>query len=192
MNACHGLPGPSRPFPVHPEPFGAQGTLFVSLCSIPTAMRITATFLIASLLLLGSCTEKENATPRPPIGQEDLLGQEFQFKVKADEWVVNGTPGDDTFGYMAVGDVNIITEEIASNGVVRVSVKRANNNWSELPLQAQQGAPGGVNWRFTYRTNLVQVIIDRNGESFSPPDELMVFKVVAFADQGLASSPEAE
>jgi hypothetical protein len=143
-------------------------------------MRLPFTLALASLLLLGGCTDKENVTPRPPIGQEDLMGQDFHFKVKADEWETHGTPGDDLFGYMVSKDVYILTDAIAQNGVVRVYVKRANNNWAQLPLQAHQGAPGGVNWRFTYRAGSVQVFIDRNGENFSPPDELMTFKVVVF------------
>lgn len=155
-------------------------------------MRTTATLALASLLILSACNDKDQAGPRPPIGPEDIAGQSFSFKVKAEEWVVNGTPGDDTYGYMAIGDVNIITEGIAANGTVQVYVKRANNNWAELPLQAHQGAPGGVNWRFTYRTNLVQIFIDRNGESFSPPDELMVFKVVVFANHGLGLTLDVE
>jgi hypothetical protein len=47
-------------------------------------------------------------------------------------------------------------------------------------MQASQNAPHGVNWRFTCRAGSVQVLMDRNGESFDPPGELMVFKVVVF------------
>jgi hypothetical protein len=143
-------------------------------------MRLTASLALASLLLLGSCSDKETAAPRPPIGQDDLMGQDFHFKVKPEEWETHGTPGDDLSGYMVIKDVYILTDAIAQNGVVRVYLKRANNNWAQLPLQAHQGAPGGVNWRFTYRAGSVQVFIDRNGESFSPPDALMTFKVVVF------------
>jgi hypothetical protein len=143
-------------------------------------MRLTASLALASLLLLGSCSDKETAAPRPPIGQDDLMGQDFHFKVKPEEWETHGTPGDDLSGYMVIKDVYILTDAIAQNGVVRVYLKRANNNWAQLPLQAHQGAPGGVNWRFTYRAGSVQVFIDRNGESLSPPDALMTFKVVVF------------
>jgi len=168
----------------HPNPFGARHTLCLSLYSIPTAMRITAILLTASLLLLGSCTEKENASPRPPIiGQEDLTGQDFHFKVKAEEWETHGTPGDDLAGYMISKNVSILTDDIAQNGTVRVYVKRANNNFAELPIQAHQGAPGGVNWRFTHRAGSVQIFIDRNGETFTPPDQVMTFKVVVFGGQ---------
>lgn len=146
-------------------------------------MRITAIFLTASLLLLGSCTEKENTSPRPPIGQEDLTGQDFHFKVKAEEWETHGTPGDDLSGYTVSKDVYILTDAIAQNGTVRVYVKRANNNFAELPTQAHQGAPGGVNWRFSYRANLVQIFIDKNGAFFNAPDEVMTFKVVVFGGQ---------
>ena len=143
-------------------------------------MRLTASLALASLLLLGGCSDKETAAPRPPIGQEDLMGQDFHFKVKPEEWEAHGTPGDDLSGYSVVKDVYILTDALAQNGTVRVYVKRANNNWAQLPLQAHQGAPGGVNWRFTYRAGSVQVLIDRNGESFSPPDQLMTFRVVVF------------
>jgi hypothetical protein len=143
-------------------------------------MRLTASLALATLLVLGSCSDKETAAPRPPIGQEDLMGQDFHFKVKPEEWETHGTPGDDLSGYMVIKDVYILTDAIAQNGVVRVYLERANNNWAQLPLQAHQGAPGGVNWRFTYRAGSVQVFIDRNGESFSPPDALMTFKVVVF------------
>ncbi|MEX1132318.1 MAG: hypothetical protein WEC15_03765 [Flavobacteriales bacterium] len=146
-------------------------------------MRITAILFTASLLLLGSCTEKENASPRPPIGQEDLAGQDFHFKVKAEEWVTHGTPGDDLSGYMVNKNVSILTDDIAQNGTVRVYVQRANNSYAELPLQASQGAPGGVNWRFTYRAGSVQVFIDLNGDTFTPPDQVMTFKVVVFGGQ---------
>lgn len=152
-------------------------------------MRTFSTLALATMFLLGACTDDEQVGPRPPVGPEDVAGQDFSFKVKAEDWVTHGTPGDDTHGYMVIGDVNIITEGIAANGVVRVYLKRANNSWAELPLLASQGAPGGVNWRFTYRTNMVQIFIDRNGESFSPPEELLVFKVVAFANHGLEEGP---
>lgn len=155
-------------------------------------MRITAILLTASLILLGSCTEKENAEPRPPMGQQDLVGQDFHFKVKAEEWETHGTPGDDLSGYMINKDVAILTNDIAVSGTVRVYVKRTNNNFAELPIQAHQGAPGGVNWRFTHRAGSVQIFIDRNGETFTPPDQVMTFKVVVFANQGLQEGPQAE
>lgn len=143
-------------------------------------MRHTALLALAALLVLGSCNKDENATPPRMTGQEDLVGQDFHFKVKADEWEAHGTPGDDTHGFMVLKDVSILTDAIAQNGTVRVYLKRANNNWSELPLQADQGSPGSVNWRFTYRAGLIQIFIDKNGESFSQPDQLMTFKAVVF------------
>ena len=104
------------------------------------------------------------------------------FKVNSDDWVVNGSPGDDTYGYRAIGYVDMITAEIISDGRVRVYIQRANNNWAELPISALQGAPGGLNWRFLYGPGVVRVLIDRNGESFSSPDEALVFKAVVFAN----------
>lgn len=142
-------------------------------------MRITA-LLVLSAVLLAGCDKDENAKPRPPIGQEDLVGQDLHFKVKPDEWEAHGTPGDDTHGYAVMKDVHILTDATAQHGTVRVYLRKGHNNWAQLPLKAHQGAPSGFNWRFTYRANLVQVFIDRNGEAFSPPDQLMTFKVVVF------------
>ena len=143
-------------------------------------MRLSTLVALSAALLLGACDKDENATPRPPLGQEDMLGQDYHFKVKPEEWEPHGTPGDDLYGFVVSKDVPILTDALAQNGIVRVYVKRASNNYAQLPLQAHQGAPGGVNWRFTYRAGSVQVLIDRNGENFSPPDELMTFKVVVF------------
>lgn len=145
-------------------------------------MRTIITLALAPLFLFSACTEDEQARPRPNMTAEDLAGQNHMFKVSSDAWLVNGNPGDDMYGFVANSDVNLITEAIVSDGRVRVYLQRANNNWSELPLSAIQGAPGGVNWRFTHRTGLVRILIDRNGESFSAPDETMVFKVVVFAN----------
>lgn len=145
-------------------------------------MKTTLSLAFATAIMFSACTEDEQARPRPTMSAEDLSAQSLTIKVKTEEWLVQGTPGDDTFGYMAIGDVNLITEAIAASGRVRVYLQRANNNWAELPLLASQGAPGGVNWRFTYRTGLVQILIDRNGENFTPPTELTVFKVVVFTN----------
>lgn len=133
---------------------------------------------LATLFLLSACTDDEQAQPRPTVSAEDLAGQSRHFKVTSDTWLVNGNPGDDTFGFVATVDEAMITEAIFNDGRVRVHLQRANNNWAELPLLASQGAPGGLNWRFTYRIGLVQILIDRNGENFSAPEETMVFKVV--------------
>lgn len=143
-------------------------------------MRIPTILALTALFALGGCTKDENSPLGPPNGQEDLVGQEFSFKVKSEEWEAFGTPGDDTHGYAAIGEVYILTDENTQNGTVRVYVKRGTNNWAELPMLADQGAPLGVNWRFTCRAGSVQVIIDRNGAAFDPPNELMVFKAVVF------------
>jgi|GEM_PF-3140650 len=146
-------------------------------------MRTTATLALASLFLLSSCNDEDKVAPRPPVGPQDIAGQEFHFKVKAEEWVAYGTPGDDTHGYTVNKNVYILTDDLAQNGTVQVYVKRANNNFVQLPLLAHEGAPGGVNWRFSYRANLVQIFIDKNGDVFSPADEVMSFKVVVFGGQ---------
>ena len=143
-------------------------------------MRIASVLALAVLFAVIGCTKDENSPLGPPNGQEDLVGQEFSFKVKSEQWEVSGNPGDDTQGYAAISDVYLLTDEILQNGTVRVYVKRGFNNWAELPLQADQNAPHGVNWRFTCRAGSVQVLIDRNGESFDPPGEMMVFKAVVF------------
>jgi hypothetical protein len=144
-------------------------------------MRTTAITLFV-LIMLSACTRDDSAEPRPPIGPEDVVGQSFVFKVKPADWSPNGTPGDDTYGFAAINTVNILTDAIAQDGTVQVYVQRANNNWSQLPVSATQGAPGGANWRYTYRAGSVQVFIDKNGASFEAPDQVMELKVVVFAD----------
>ena len=143
-------------------------------------MRTQVLLALILAVMLGACTRDDDADARPPFSQPELSGYEFGFKVKAEDWEAQGTPGDDTQGYSAISEVYLLTEEIIQNGTVRVYVKRGINNWAELPMQASQNAPHGVNWRFTCRAGSVQVLMDRNGESFDPPGELMVFKVVVF------------
>lgn len=145
-------------------------------------MRSILILALASLFLFSACTDEEQVRPRPMVSAEDLPGQSHMFKLNSDAWHVSGTPGDDTYGYMAVGCVDLITDAIITDGRVRLYVQRANNNWAELPLMAHQGAPGGVNWRFVHGPGVVKIMIDRNGESFSAPDETMVFKAVVFAN----------
>ncbi|MCW5900197.1 MAG: hypothetical protein KIT10_13095 [Flavobacteriales bacterium] len=145
-------------------------------------MRATRIPILICAILFSACDKDENAAPRPPLGDNGLLGQEHHFKVKADEWSAYGIPGDDTHGYDVIKTVNIIDEGVLQSGTVRVYVKRSANNWAELPLLAHQGAPLGLNWRFDKGVGKVQVMIDRYGEKFSPPDQMMTFKVVVFAN----------
>lgn len=145
-------------------------------------MRRIITLALAPLLLFSACTDDEQVRPRPMASAEDLVGQSHMFKVASDAWQVSGTPGDDTYGYMAFSSVDLITDAIITDGRVNLYIKRANNNWAELPISALQGAPGGVNWRFVHSPGIVRILIDRNGESFSAPDETMVFKAVVFAN----------
>ncbi len=143
-------------------------------------MRIPVALTLASLLALCACDKDENAGPRPPLGEDQLVGQEFHFKVKTEDWIVNGLPGDDTYGFAAKSTVNILTEGILENGTVRVYLKRASGNWAELPQWAHQGAPHGANWNYTLHPEQVKILIDRNGEAFAPPEEMMTFRVVVF------------
>ena len=145
-----------------------------------TIMRFQVLLALALSFALGACIKDEDADARPPFSQQALSGYEFGFKVKAEDWEAQGMPGDDTYGYSAISEVYLLTDDIIQNGTVRVYVKRGTNNWAELPVQASQNAPHGVNWRFTCRAGSVQVLMDRNGESFDPPGEMMVFKVVVF------------
>lgn len=146
-------------------------------------MRTLASLAFASLLLFAGCDEKDQATPRLPAGPQDVGGQEYHFKVKAEEWEQYGTPGDDIQGYSIIKDVYILTDALAQNGTVRVYLGRGAGNWTELPLLAHQGAPGGYNWNFTYRAGSVRIFIDRNGEMFDAPDQVSSFKVVVFGGQ---------
>lgn len=143
-------------------------------------MRPTLFFAACVMLLLGACRPDDNATPRTHPLQEDLAGQEFSFKVKSDEWVEQGVPGNDTYGHAVNKDVYILTEGSVQNGTVRLYIRRGPGNWAELPMLRGQGAPEDVNWRFTYGVNKVRVMIDRNGEAFSAPEQMHTFKVVVF------------
>ncbi len=145
-------------------------------------MRSITILALSALFLFSACTDDEPARPRPIVSAEDLPGQSHMFKLNSDAWSEHGTLGDDTYGYMAVGCVDLITEAIISDGRVRLYIQRANNNWAELPLSAHQGAPGGMNWRFVHGPGVVKILIDRNGESFSSPDEALVFKAVVFTN----------
>lgn len=145
-------------------------------------MRPIIILALAPFFLFSACTDDEQVRPRPMTSAEDLPGQSHMFKLNSDAWQESGTPGDDTYGYMAVGVVDLITEAIITDGRVRLYIQRANNNWAELPISVHQGAPGGVNWRFVHGPGVVKILIDRNGESFSAPDETMVFKAVVFAN----------
>jgi len=138
-------------------------------------------FLAAcALLLLGGCQADDNATPRTHPLQEDLAGQEFSFKIKSDEWVEQGVPGNDTYGYSVGKDVYILTAGSVANGTVRLYIRRGPGNWAELPMLSSQGAPEGVNWSFTYEVDKVRVMIDRSGEAFGAPEQMHTFKVVVF------------
>lgn len=143
-------------------------------------MRPALTLTVCSLFLLGACRPDDNATPRTHPLQQDLAGQEFSFKVKTEDWVEQGIPGNDTYGHAVNKDVHILTAGSVEHGTVRLYIRRGMGNWAELPMLRGQGAPADVNWRFTYDVNKVRVMIDRSGEAFDPPEEMQTFKVVVF------------
>jgi hypothetical protein len=136
-----------------------------------------------TLLLATACNEGETVQPRPPLGgQGELVGQDFHFKIKPDEWEAFGTPGDEASGYVGTANASILSNEIAQHGTVRLYVMRNFGNYAQLPMLGHEGGPLGLNWRFTYRAGSVQVILDKNGAPFSPPGEVTSFKLVVFAN----------
>jgi hypothetical protein len=145
-----------------------------------TPMRTANLIVFSVALLLSACSKEEDQAQRHPLAGADLVGQDHTFKVESDEWETYGTPGDDTFGYEVVNTVPILTDAVLLNGTVRVLLRRSGQTWAELPLWIGQGAPNGLNWRAVVLPNKVRIRVDRNGESFDPPDEVMVFKVVVF------------
>jgi len=94
--------------------------------------------------------------------------------------VEQGVPGNDTYGHAVTKDVYILTPGSVEHGTVRLYIRRGPGNWAALPMGRDQGAPEDVNWRFTYDVNKVRVMIDRNGETFGPPDQMHTFKLVVF------------
>lgn len=143
-------------------------------------MRHFAPLALCSLMLLSACGTDDNAEPRPHPLQGGMVGQEFGFKVKAEEWQPHGTPGSDTHGFAVMKDVYLLSPGVEQHNVVQLFVRRDLNNWVLLPMQAHEGAPEDVNWRYVCGTNKIQVAIDRSGEAFSAPGHLLTFKVVVF------------
>jgi hypothetical protein len=150
-------------------------------------MKTFSALFLASALILSSCSDKEGGPPRPIANAEDLVGETFHFKVKSEDWIVNGIPGDDTYGFAAKSNVAILTNATINQGQVRIYLQRGSNNWHELPSQAHQGAPYGVNWRFSLHPGMVRILIDRNGENFEPPSELCTFKIVTYMSGGMGT-----
>ncbi len=156
-------------------------------------MRTTTALALVPLFLVSACNKDDAQDPRHPTqGSQDIIGESFHFKVKPDEWDPHGTPGDDTHGYAVSKNVHMISEAIAATGIVRVHLQRDNTGWVELPVLAHQGAPGGVNWRSIHRAGEVEIRLDQNGASFSRPDQVMTFKVVAFAQHELSGDGTGE
>ena len=90
---------------------------------------LSATLLIAAFLL-SACDKTEDTEPRPPLGGDSgsLVGQDYHFKIKSEDWESYGTPGDDLFGYSGTHNVNIITDAIAQHGTVKLYVMRNFGN----------------------------------------------------------------
>lgn len=134
-------------------------------------------------MLLSGCGKGDDASPpRSPLVQDGAVPQSSIFKVKSDEWAMQGTPGDDTYGYEVTKNVNIITAAVMQHGSVKVYLQRSNGSLSELPLLAGQGGPGGLNLRYQAGVGKVVVTVDQAGQPVTPPEAMLTFKVVVFTN----------
>lgn len=134
--------------------------------------------LLTAIVLSVGCT-KEEPRPRPQDMVGDPLAVEHTVIVKPEEWEAMGwVPGEDIVGFTAEKDVYAITEDVLAHGQVKVYLRISAGNWRQLPALRSEGAPGGLNWRFTTRPGQVQVRIDRDGEACEVPPTAQTFKVV--------------
>ncbi len=137
----------------------------------------------AMILVLAGCDkDRDAASPRSPIVQDGAVPQSAIVKVKSDEWELVGTPGDDTYGYKVTKNSSLITAAVLQHGSVHVFLQRSNGSLQELPLLAGQGGPGGVNLRYQASVGQVTITVDRAGEEFSAPGEMLTFKVLVYTD----------
>ncbi len=138
-----------------------------------TMIRYT-TLLLASIFALSGCNKND---PTPPFTQEQQVMETRNLKISPDDWEPYGIPGDDTHGYAATATSPILDQTIVSEGLVQLHLQRSNGGWLPLPATIEQGAPDGMNWRFTYYPNGIRITLDRNGAKVTPPDVPLVFRL---------------
>ena len=146
-------------------------------------MRTLPCLAFIGLVLMCGCRVEDPAAPRSPlIVQDETVPQSTIIKVKTDDWEQHGTPGDDMFGYRVERNVEIITAGSIQHGAIQVFLQRSNGALSELPLLSGAGGPGGSNLRHQVHVGRVVITVDRAGEAFAAPGEMLTFKVLAYSN----------